>query len=81
MSKAAEYRRRAKDEEALAGLMSRHDYRDYFLDLARQWKARAAAVELEEATLGDHPSEASCSPMSAAPQAPDARAGRLDLVF
>lgn len=45
MSTAAEYLERAAEDEALARLVSRHDYRDYFLDQARQWRARAAAVD------------------------------------
>lgn len=43
MCRADEYLRRAQEDEATARLMSRHDYRDYFLEQAQQWRAQAAA--------------------------------------
>lgn len=52
MNQAAEYRRRAAEDEALARIMSRNDYRDYFLEEARQWRARAAAAERHAAGHG-----------------------------
>lgn len=44
-TEAAECRDRAVENEALAALMSRHDYRDYFLEIASEWSARAEAIE------------------------------------
>jgi hypothetical protein len=48
MSQAAEFRRRAAEDEAMARLMTRNDYRDYFLQEARHWRALAASAQERE---------------------------------
>lgn len=48
MKSAAEYRKRAKEAEAIAQQMSRCDHRDEALKLADEWRRLAEALERQE---------------------------------
>lgn len=54
MRSSAEYRKRAKEAEALAQQMSRCDHRDEALKLADEWRRMAEALERKERSFPLH---------------------------